>query len=307
MHTPSEHTRPVLQSFDRVHGAFGPPEGESAPPHPGSRESPNALPPHAVAIKAKVTALRTTTAVYLAHAPRASVRAGVRYRGATMTDPLSALVEDGESLLFDGDYAGARRVFEQAVAEAKRTHGERAKELIVPLMGLARAAGENNAAACDAMEAELEAQRRALEIAEDALPSDDLLLAECLHAHGVSVWASGEPTRAVELLLRALGVVRSARSDAHGYLGPLVGALLDAQRTHEALPHARELLDLEDASSPPDLTTLFLVGQCFRQAGANEDARAVFQRFLVAFGEDGNATIRDEVKTYLEALDAAPS
>ena len=72
-----------------------------------------------------------------------------------MTDALSALVEDGESQLYDGDYAGARRIFEEAVAYAERAHGENAKELIVPLMGLARASGENNATACEQMEREL--------------------------------------------------------------------------------------------------------------------------------------------------------
>ena len=130
------------------------------------------------------------------------------------------------------------------------------------------------------MDLELEVQRRALAIAEATLPADDLLLAECLHAHGVSVWANGEPSRAVELLLRALDVARRGGGDAHGYLGPLVGALLDAKRATDALPHAHELLRLEDASSPADLTTLFIVGQCFRDAGANEDARAVLERFL---------------------------
>jgi tetratricopeptide (TPR) repeat protein len=224
-----------------------------------------------------------------------------------MTDALSALVEDGESHLYDGDYAGARRIFEEAVAHAERTHGERAKELIVPLMGLARASGENNATACEQMERELEFQARALAIAEAALPEDDLLLAECLHAHGVSVWANGEPSRAVDLLLRALGVVGRANGDAHGYLGPLVGALLDAKRPADALPHARELLRLEDASSPADLTTLFIVGQCFRDAGAIAEAKAVLERFLVAFGEDGNPAIRDEVKAWLKTLDAPAS
>ncbi len=224
-----------------------------------------------------------------------------------MTDALSALVEDGEGLLYDGDYAGARRIFEEAVAQAEAAHGQRAKEMIVPLMGLARASGENNATACAQMERELEVQRRALEIAETALPSDDPLLAECLHAHGVSVWANGEPARAVELLLRALDVVRRAGGDAHGYLGPLVGALLDAKRPLDALPHARELLRLEDGSTPADLTTLFIVGQCFRDAGAIEEARAVLERFLVAFGDDGNPTIRDEVRGWLSSLQTPPS
>jgi tetratricopeptide (TPR) repeat protein len=224
-----------------------------------------------------------------------------------MTDALSALVEDGESRLHDGDYAGARRIFEEAVAQAEREHGERAKELIVPLMGLARAAGENNATACEQMERELEVQKRALSIAEAALPDDDLLLAECLHAHGVSVWASGEPARAVELLVRALDVVRRGGGDAHGYLGPLVGALLDAKRALDALPHARELLRLEDASSPADLTTLFVVGQCFRDAGATEEARAVLERFLEAFGEEGNPAIRDDVRRWLSTLQTPPS
>ncbi|MDB4938553.1 MAG: hypothetical protein JWP87_5525 [Labilithrix sp.] len=224
-----------------------------------------------------------------------------------MTDALSALVEDGESRLYDGDYAGARRIFEEAVAHAERTHGERAKELIVPLMGLARASGENNATACAQMERELEVQARALAIAEAALPEDDLLLAECLHAHGVSVWANGEPSRAVELLLRALDVVKRAGGDAHGYLGPLVGALLDAKRAADALPHAQELLRLEDASSPADLTTLFIVGQAFRDAGATAEAKSVLERFLVAFGEDGNPAIRDEVVAWLKALDVPAS
>jgi tetratricopeptide (TPR) repeat protein len=224
-----------------------------------------------------------------------------------MTDALAVLVEDGESLLHSGDYAGARRVFEEAVAHGEREHGERAKELIVPLMGLARASGENNATACAAMERELEVQRRALAIAEEALPASDLLLAECLHAHGVSVWASGNPKHAVDLLLRALAVVKEADADAHGYLGPLVGALLDGQRAADALPYARELLHLEDASSPADLTTLFIVGQAFRGAGATEEARAVFERFLLAFGADGNTTIRDEVQGWLAELSTPPS
>jgi tetratricopeptide (TPR) repeat protein len=174
-------------------------------------------------------------------------------------------------------------------------------------MGLARAAGENNATACEQMERELEVQKRALSIAEAALPDDDLLLAECLHAHGVSVWASGEPARAVELLVRALDVVRRGGGDAHGYLGPLVGALLDAKRALDALPHARELLRLEDASSPADLTTLFVVGQCFRDAGATEEARAVLERFLEAFGEEGNPAIRDDVRRWLSTLQTPPS
>lgn len=217
-------------------------------------------------------------------------------------DAISALVEDGEVHLHDGDYTGARRVFEEAVAQAELTHGERGKELIVPLMGLARALGENNASACEQMDRELEVQRRALSIAESALPDGDPLLAECLHAHGVSVWASGNPGRAIELLGRALAVVRRAGGDAHGYLGPLVGALLDSKRSAEALPHARELLRLEETSSPADVTTLFIVGQCFRDAGATDEARAVLERFLAAFGEDGNAAVRDEVRTWLGSL-----
>lgn len=222
-------------------------------------------------------------------------------------DALSALVEEGESKLYDRDYGGARVVFEQAVAEAERAHGVDAKELIVPLMGLARASGEDNAMACEQMEREIDVQRRALAIAEAALPPDDLLLAEVLHAHGVSVWASGEPSRAVTLLERALEIVRRAQADEHGYLGPLVGALLDAKRPADALPHARELLRLEDASSPADLTTLFIVGQSFRDAGATQEAKAVFERFLVAFGDEGNPVIRDEVRSWLAALEAPPS
>ena len=40
--TPSVQTRPPLQSFERVHGAFTPLDGVSAPPHPGSRPSASA-------------------------------------------------------------------------------------------------------------------------------------------------------------------------------------------------------------------------------------------------------------------------
>ena len=55
------------------------------------------------------------------------------------------------------------------------------------------------------------------------------------------------------------------------------------------------------------LTTLFIVGQCFRDAGATDEARAVLERFLVAFGEDGNPAIRDEVRGWLSALQTRPS
>jgi hypothetical protein len=41
VHTPWSQTKLALQSFDRVQGAFNPLEGESEPPHPGSRESPS--------------------------------------------------------------------------------------------------------------------------------------------------------------------------------------------------------------------------------------------------------------------------
>ena len=75
----------------------------------------------------------------------------------------------------------------------------------------------------------------------------------------------------------------------------------------DALPHARELLRLEEASSAADLTTLFIVGQCLRDAGAIDEARAVLERFLVAFGEDGNPTIRDEVRGWLASLRTPPS
>lgn len=199
-------------------------------------------------------------------------------------DAISALVEDGEVHLTAGDYAGARRLFEEAVAQGELTHGDKAKELIVPLMGLARASGENDASASEPMDRELAVQRRALAIAESALAASDPLLAEVLHAHGVSVWASGNAKDAVDLLVRALAVARRAGGDPHGYLGPLVGALLDAQRSPEALPHARELLRLEDASLAADLTTLFIVSQCFRDAGAADEASAVMKRFLAAGG-----------------------
>ena len=140
-------------------------------------------------------------------------------------------VEEGEVLLYDGDYVGARRVFQAAIALAERRHGERAKELIVPLMGLARASGENKASACEAMDRELEVQRRALAIAEASLDRGDPLLAECLHAHGV----------------------------------------------------------------------------CLRDAGAIEEARDVFERFLAAHGEDGGRGIRDEVRAWLAALQTCRS
>lgn len=224
-----------------------------------------------------------------------------------MTEALSALVEDGERRLHVGDYVGARRIFEEAVAHAESRHGESARELIVPLMGLARAAGENDSTGCHKMDLELETQRRAVAIAEGTLPADDLLLAECLHAHGVSVWANGEPARAVELLVRALDIARDGGGDAHGYLEPLIGALLDAKRAADALPHARALLRLEDSSSPADHTTLFIVGQCFRDAGATEEARTTLRRFLAECNDDGSTAIRDEVRGWLSTLDALPS
>ncbi|HSO40551.1 MAG TPA: tetratricopeptide repeat protein [Labilithrix sp.] len=222
-------------------------------------------------------------------------------------DAISALVEDGEVHLQAADFGGARRLFEEAVAQAELTHGPHARQLIVPLMGLARASGEDHASDSEPMDRELAVQERALAIAEAALTADDPLLAEVLHAHGVSVWASGHPARAVDLLVRALGVVRRAGGDAHGYLGPLVGALLDAQRATDALPHARELLRLEETSSPADLTTLFVVGQCFRDAGATEEARVVLERFLAAPGSDGDPTIHNDVQTWLSTVRPAES
>ena len=224
-----------------------------------------------------------------------------------MTDALSALVEDGESLLYDGDYVGARRIFEEAVAQAEAEHGERAKELIVPLMGLARASGENNATACAQMERELEVQRRALAIAESALPGDDPLLAECLHAHGVSVWANGEPARAVELLLRALAIVRRVGGDAHGYLGPLVGRC----STRSARPMRCRMPASCSASRtparPPISRRCSSSGSASAMRARPQEARVVLERFLVAFGEDGNPTIRDEVRGWLSAPRCAPS
>ncbi|MDB4942521.1 MAG: Tetratricopeptide repeat-containing protein [Labilithrix sp.] len=218
-------------------------------------------------------------------------------------DAAGTLVEGGEAHLYDGDYAGARRLFAKAVAVLEQLHGPDAPDLIAPLMGLARATGENNASASPEIDQELAVQTRALAIAEKSLDADDPLLAEVLHAHGVSTWASGRAAEGVALLERALAVARAAGLGPASYIAPLLGALLDARRADDTLPHARELLALEAASGgAADLTTLFVVGQCFREAGALAEARAVFERFLAAWGEEGNPVIREQVEQWLAEL-----
>lgn len=212
---------------------------------------------------------------------------------------IETLIETSEQLLYEGDFAGARSGFADAVAKSEAAFGVESQKLIVPLMGLARAAGQSGGLA-----EELALQRRAIAIAEDSLGDDDMLRAECLHAHGVSTWASGDAFAAADLMARALVVVRRADVDPSPFLAPLIGALVDAKRTGEALPLARELLRLEGegTSGKTDLTTLFVVGQALREAGAHAEARVVLQRFLDEYGDSGNAEIRAQVRGWLAEL-----
>jgi len=215
---------------------------------------------------------------------------------------IDELIEASERMLYEGDFSGARQGFADAVAKTEEAFGEGAKQLVVPLMGLARASGQEATSPGARVEEELRIQARALAIAEATLPGADLILAEVLHAHGVTTWASGNTARAVELLGRALEVATSAGADVSAFLPPLVGALLDAGRPLDALPHARALLALEASGGKTDLTTLFVIGQALRDAGAHEEARVVLQRFLDEYGEEGNPAIRDEVRGWLAKL-----
>ncbi|MBS2019063.1 MAG: tetratricopeptide repeat protein [Deltaproteobacteria bacterium] len=219
---------------------------------------------------------------------------------------IEGLVEAAERMLYDGDFAGAREGFASAVAKTEAAFGSEAKELIAPLMGLARATGQGSMAAGGKLDEELALQRRAVKIAEDTLSEKDAIRAEVLHAHGVSVWAGGDASSGAELLERALEIAKRAGIDPSPFLAPLVGALLDAQRAGEAVPHARELLRLESGGgSPADLTTLFVVGQALRDAGAHDEARVVLQRFLDGYGESGNPEIREQVRGWIAALPVA--
>jgi len=217
-------------------------------------------------------------------------------------DPIAELVEAGERLLYEGSCELARRIFVDAVAQTEARSGRDCVELVVPLLGLARATASEGAAPPEALAEELALQARALRIAEAELASDDMLLAEVLQAHGASTWGAGDPAKGAALLARAVAVARAAEGDVAGFLAPLVGALVDDGRAREALPHARELLRLEDVNGEADLTTLFVVGRCFREAGARAEAREVLARFLASFGEGGDAAIRQHVQQWLVGL-----
>lgn len=219
---------------------------------------------------------------------------------------IDGLVEASERMLYEGDFAGAREGFTSAVAKIEVAFGPESKELVIPLMGLARASSQEATAPGAKLDAELALQRRAVKIAEDALGEKDMVRAECLHAHGVSTWASGDANGGADLLQRALVIAERAGVDTSPFLAPLIGALLDAKRAGDALPHARELLVLESKSgSLADLTTLFVVGQALREAGAHREAREVLQRFLDGYGESGNPEIRDQVRSWIAALPIA--
>ncbi len=222
-------------------------------------------------------------------ADKAETARALAARGA-----IDELVEAGEAFLYDGDVASARSAFASAVERTEAAYGTRSRELVVPLMGLARASGETS------RPEELAIQRRALSIAEETLAPDDILLAECLQAFGVSTWGAGEPDVAAGLLARSLEVTKRAGADPSPYLAPLVGALVDAKRPADALPHARELLRLEGGGESLDLTTLFVVGQALLEAGARAEARAVLTRFLSVYGEGGNPAIVDQVRRWLD-------
>ena len=223
---------------------------------------------------------------------------------------VDALVEHAERLLYEGEVAEAKVAFAEAVERTEAAFGPEARELVVPLMGLARSSGQaaggpGATPGAGSMDEELALQRRAVAIAEATMKPNDLLLAEVVHAYGVSTWASGDATAAIVLLRKSLEVAERAGADKAPFLAPLIGALLDAKRAPEALPHARELLALEEGGAETDLTTLFVVGQAFRDGGAFAEARIVLERFLESYGEGGNPAIRDEVRGWLAKLPPA--
>lgn len=213
---------------------------------------------------------------------------------------IEGLVEAAERMLYESDFDGAREGFAAAVTKIEAAFGPESKELIPALMGLARANGQGK------LDDELSLQRRAVKIAEETLSDKDVMRAEVLHAHGVSTWAGGDSTAGAELLERGLEIAKRAGVDVAPFLAPLIGALLDAKRPGEALPHARELLRLESGGgTPADLTTLFVVGQALREAGAHDEARTALTRFLDAYGESGNPEIREQVRSWIAALPIA--
>jgi tetratricopeptide (TPR) repeat protein len=219
-----------------------------------------------------------------------------------MNSPLERLLEEGATYFDEGDFGRARLIFAEAVRLAE-ARGPRARELVAPLMWLAKATGELIEGPSGEIEQQLAIERSAIAIAEEAL-ADDAWLPHYLHMHAVTLWRAKYHRDAETVLSRALDVALSTRVDSSFYEGTLAVLLLDLARPDEALVYARRSLR-EAEGGNEDVMGLYRLGLCLKETGPNDEARATLERFLAACPE-ADPELRERVHGWIRDLGQAP-
>ncbi len=217
-----------------------------------------------------------------------------------MAASIERLMEEGTANVRDMNFAGARACFAEVIRLVEGEYGPNSRELVPPLMWLAKATGEGFPAPAHQVEEQLAIELQALAIAARTLPPDDPGLAHYFYTHGITLWLSKRPEEAVNALGRALDILARTGADDSFYSGAMAELLLDVGRPDEALPHARRSMRAGEEGQEDSLDLLRL-GQCLRDCGAKEEARAVLGRFLAAFGE-GDPELRERVSGWIRDL-----
>lgn len=201
-----------------------------------------------------------------------------------MNRPFEQLMKDGAASFDEMDFGSARVSFAAALALAEAQHGPRSREVLAPLMWLAKATGELRQAPCPELDQQLAIERRAIVIAEEALATDAPWLAHYLNMHGVTLWMNKQYEEAEAALRRALAVAVTTGKDSSLYEGTLADLLLDLDRPQEALVLARRSLRSSEGGNE-DMLALYRLGLCLRETGPTDEAREVFEKFLAVFPE----------------------
>ncbi len=215
-----------------------------------------------------------------------------------MNRPFDQLMKDGAASFDEMDFGSARAAFAAALALAEAQHGPRSREVVAPLMWLAKATGELQQAPCPELEQQVAIERRGIVIAEETLAGDAAWLAHYLNMHGVTLWVSKHYEEAEAALRRALAVAVTTGKDSSLYEGTLADLLLDLGRPGEALVHARRSVTSAEGE---DMLGLYRVGLCLRETGPKDEAREVFERFLAASPEI-DPELRERVNGWMRDL-----
>lgn len=201
---------------------------------------------------------------------------------------LMSLLAEGERLFIaERATEAARAVFERALAEAEREHGENHEALIMPLWWLSKVARYRQDSRNDQTALAVAYGARALRLAEEHWQTAPWGLPNLLEFHATTLHINEDIDEAIVTAARAATLLRDAGRDPRAPLQTQVEVLMFAGRGEEGIEPARELLGLEQAHD--GLMTWYahyLLLNCLRIAGRDAEALERARDFVAREGKE---------------------